>query len=193
MLNPNFVFLGLCFNIIGGISYFVDTIKGKTKPNKVTWFLWALAPLIAFFAELKQGIGVTALLTFIVGFNPLMIFIASFVNKKSQWKISRLDIVCGFLSLVGLLLWYLTKSGNIAILFSILSDALAGVPTMIKAWHFPETENYLAFLCGAISAGITLLTIKQWNIAYYGFPLYIFISTIIMVLLIKGKLRKVIS
>jgi len=29
-------------------------------------------------------------------------FIASFVNKKAEWKIQKLDIICGILSFMGL-------------------------------------------------------------------------------------------
>ncbi|MBI2028865.1 hypothetical protein HYT02_00410 [Candidatus Gottesmanbacteria bacterium] len=187
MLNPNFVYLGILISLSGSISYIIDTLKGKTKPNKVTWFMWALAPLIAFSAQVHQGVGKEALLSFIVGFNPLLVFIASFVNKNAYWKITRLDLFYGGLSILGLILWYITKIGNIAILFAILSDGLAAVPTVIKAYHFPETENYKIFLAGAIAALITLLTIKVWNFENYAFSLYIFFICAILFILIKFK------
>ena len=38
MLDPNFVIVGVVIGFLGGISYLVDTLKGKTKPNRVTWF-----------------------------------------------------------------------------------------------------------------------------------------------------------
>lgn len=53
MLNENFVILGAVIFAIGSLSYLIDTLKGKVKPNRVTFFLWALAPLIAFAAEVK--------------------------------------------------------------------------------------------------------------------------------------------
>src|SRR5918992_4551489 len=31
---------------LGALSYLIDTLKGKVQPNKVSWFVWALAPLI---------------------------------------------------------------------------------------------------------------------------------------------------
>ena len=98
MINENFVFLGLALSILGGLSYLIDTLKGKTKPNRVTWFFWAAAPLIAFVAEIQQGVGIQSLLTFIVGFNPLLIFIASFVNKKAYWELRKVDYFCGLLA-----------------------------------------------------------------------------------------------
>lgn len=193
MINQNFVLLGVFFNLIGGLSYLIDTIKGKTKPNKVTWFLWTLAPAIAFSAEIKQGVGIQSLLTFMVGFNPLLIFLASFINPKSKWKVKKLDFICGGLSILGLILWYLTKVGNVAIVFSILADGLAGIPTILKSYTNPETENYKVFLGGAISAAITLLTIKNWVLAEYGFPLYILFINTLFVSLIKFRIGRLLE
>ena len=175
MLNPNFVILGAVIYFFGALSYLISTIKGTTKPNRVTWFLWAFAPLIAFVAQIGEGVGIQSLMTFIIGFTALLIFIASFLSKEAAWKLSRFDFICGFLSLVGLLLWYVTKNGNFAILFAILADIMATVPTLTKSYSYPETENYHDYLGAFINALITLLTIDIWNFAYVGFPLYIFL------------------
>lgn len=193
MISPYFIFVGLALSLYGAFSYFLDTIRGKVQPNKLSWFLWALAPLIAFAAELQQGVGLQSLMTFIVGFNPLVIFLASFVNKKAYWKLSKFDVLCGVLSLVGLFLWFATKTGNIAIIFSIGADLLAGIPTLRKAYFAPHTENHKVFFFGLVNAIITILTITKWNLAYVGFPLYIICFNAVAVLLIKYKLGKVIQ
>ena len=189
MINENFIYLGAALNLVGSTSYVIQTIKGKTKPNRVTWFLWALAPMIAFGAMLGEGVSVLGgLMTFMVGFGPLLVLIASFVNKKSVWKITTFDIVCGILSLVGVGLWFITRTATIAIVFSILADALAGLPTLVKSFKEPETESSLVFFFGAISAAITLLEAKVWDFAYVGFALYIFIICAVIFILVRFKL-----
>jgi hypothetical protein len=185
MINEKFVLFGAVLNIIGSSGYAIDTLKGKTKPNRVTWLLWALAPLIAFSAEIKSGVGLKSLMTFMVGFGPLLVFIASFINRQSFWKISRLDIVCGVLSLLALILWAITGTGAVAILLSIAADLLAGVPTLIKSYKDPGSESYLVFLFGGISAAITLLTVKEWTLAIAGFPAYIFLICAVLFVLIR--------
>ena len=190
MIDSRFIFVGALFQLIGGLSYLVATVRGKVQPNRITWFLWAFAPLLAFFAELQQGVGIQSLLTFLVGFNPLLIFLASFVNKSSVWKIGRLDIICGLLSLVGLLLWYVTHDGTIAIVCSILADCFAGIPTVVKAYKAPETESGSAFFFGTLFAIITLLTIKTWSLASFGFPVYILLMNLLLVVLIFSKVGK---
>ena len=190
MLNQNFVIVGAIIATIGGASYLIETLKGKVKPNRVSYFLWSLAPLIAFFAELKQGVGLQSLMTFMVGFLPLTTFIASFVNINAEWKLTSFDVTCGALSVVGLILWSITKSGNIAIVFSILADALAALPTIVKAFNYPETEIAWPYFTATISAGLTLLTIKVWDFAVYAFPLYILLVTLVISSLVQFKLGR---
>ena len=188
MINQNFIYLGIFLQSIGGLDYLIGTIKGKVKPNRVSLFLWAAAPLIAFYAQIQQGVGPEAFVTFIVGFIPLLVFCASFVNKKSVWKITILDIVCGLFSLSGLLLWFVTKSGNVAILFSIIADLLAGIPTVIKSFNNPETESVFIYFFGTINVVIGLLVIKTWNFENYAFLIYLLIISLIFTVLIQFKI-----
>ncbi len=191
MINQNFVLLGAIIAAIGCLSYLIDTVKGKVKPNRVSFLVWSLAPLIAFVAEIKQGVGLQSLMTFVVGFLPLTIFIASFFNNKAVWKLTRFDLTCGAFSIIGLVLWYITKSGNIAIIFSILADGLAALPTIVKSFNFPETESGWPYFSATISAAITLLTVKVWDVANVGFPIYVLIVTLVISALVQFKLGKV--
>ena len=82
MINENFVFIGTLLSLLGGLAYFKDTLTGRVKPNRVTWFLWTLAPAVAFIAQISQGVGIhQSLITFMAGFNSLIFLFASFVNK----------------------------------------------------------------------------------------------------------------
>lgn len=190
MIDERFVIVGALFNIAGSGTYAYNTLRGRTKPNRVTWFLWALAPLIAVSAQWLEGVTWAALMTFMVGFGPLLIFMSSFVNHKAFWKITKLDIVCGSISLLALVLWLVTGEGLVAIVFSILADLIAGIPTIVKAFNEPETEHPSVFRNGAISAAITLLVIDEWTFANYGFALYILLICLVLYILIRFKVGK---
>ncbi len=193
MINENFVFLGAIIYLIGGGSYIWETLKGKVKPNRVSWGFWTLAVMIAFAAEIKQGVGLPSLATFMVGFVPLLIFISSFVNREAYWKLTKFDAFCGLLSVIGLILWYLTKNPNLAILFSIFADLAAGIPTLVKSYKFPETENWHEFITGASNVFIGILTLKAFSFAYLAFPLYIFCYDSIAFVLIKFRIGKIMT
>jgi len=188
MISEKFILIGAVLNLIGSTGYLRDTLRGKNRPNRISWLLWALAPGIAFSAELSHGVGLPALMTFMVGFGPLLIFLGSFVNRKSVWKLSRLDIACGVLSVFALVLWQLTGSGTVAILLSVIADGLAAVPTLIKAYRDPDSESWNVFLFGGTSALITLLALNTWDFAHVAFPLYIFAICAVLVVLIRFRI-----
>lgn len=187
MIDERFVFLAFLFNISSTSSYLYAVIKGRAKPNKVTWFLWALAPLIGFTAQISEGVGISSLMTFGIGFGPALIFLASFLNKKSEWKISKFDLLCGSVSLLALALWALTRNAMLALILSLTADLVACFPTLIKSWYFPETEDSRAYVLAAISAFITTLSLQVWTFSYYAFPLWTLIICTIFVFLIKFK------
>jgi hypothetical protein len=188
MLNQNFVIIGTLLGAAGSLAYLVDTVKGKVKPNRVSFLLWSIAPLIAFAAQIKQGVGLESLMTFSTGFLPLTVFIASFVNKKAEWKITKFDLICGVLSMAGLILWLVTKVGNIAITFSILADALAAVPTLVKAYRYPDTEMAWPWIATVFGVVLTLLTLNGLTFANSGFIIYILIVNTLIFSLVQFRI-----
>jgi hypothetical protein len=188
MLDPNFIIVGALIGAAGSLAYLVSTVKGKVKPNRVSFLLWSIAPFIAFAAQIEQGVGLEALMTFSTGFLPLVIFLASFVNKKAEWKLTRFDLLCGFFSIVGLVLWIITKVGNVAIFFSIVADALAAIPTIVKSYKYPDTESAWPWIASPAGVVLTLLTISKWTFANSGFIIYIFIVNSLIFVLVRFRI-----
>src|SRR5215207_7910444 len=193
MLNQNFIIIGALLGAAGSFAYLVDTVKGNVKPNRVSFLLWSIAPLIAFAAQIKQGVGLESLMTFSTGFLPLTVFIASFVNKKAEWKITKFDLVCGVLSILGLILWLVTKVGNIAITFSIVADALAAIPTLVKAYKYPDTELAWPWIATVFGVILTLLTLNRLTFANSGFIIYILLVNTLIFSLVQFRIGEKLS
>ena len=188
MLPGYFVIVAIVVNGVGSLGYLAGTLGGTTQPHRVTFFLWTLAGLIAFAAQLTEGVGAAAWFAFGGGAGAGAIFIASFFNPHGSWRISRFDVSCGALSLSGLGLWWATRDGELAILFSIAADLLAATPTIIKAYRRPDTENSFAYwACGAAGL-ITLLVLDQWRFADYAFAAYSFLACLGLAALITSRI-----
>ena len=187
MLPGYFVIVGTLIGAAGSVAYLVDTVKGKVRPNRVTFFMWSLAPMIAFSAQIGQGVGLESLMTFSAGFSPLLVFIASFVNKKAQWKLTGFDLSCGVLSLAGLALWMITREGNVAIFFSIVADGLAAIPTIVKAYKYPETEPAWPWIATVIGVILTLLTLTEFTFANCGFIVYIMVMNSVIYVFVQFR------
>ncbi len=193
MLPENFVFLAAALNLIGGSGYIVATLRGQAKPHRVTWVIWTIAAFIAFAAEISDGVGIAALMTFVTGFGPAVVVAVSFISPHASWRISRFDIICGGLALGGLGLWVLTHTSAFAMVFAIAAAFIASIPTLLKAYSYPETENSSAFWLGASCAGVTMLTLDHWNLSHSGFPVYVAVIDLVLASLISFKLGTLLS
>lgn len=191
MIDQNWVFLAVAINLVGAIIYAYSVVKGNTRPNRVTWFILSFAPLLAFAAMMLQGVSFReSVFTLETGISPIIIFISTFFAKQPKWKITKFDLMCGALSIIGFLLWIILKEGNVAIAFAIAADGLAFLPTLLKAYRYPETESPWAFMMGAVAACIALAIITEWNFAHVAFPMYILIADVLATLFIYFKLGK---
>ena len=172
------VVVSVLLMVWGAYDYLRDTLAGKTKPNRVSWSLWALAPLISLGAAFDADADVWASIRVLVGgIVPAVIFLASFINKNSYWRLGRFDWFCGGLSLAALVFWQLADSPLVAVLLATAANTLATIPTLVKAWNYPETESRLIFITSFISAILIIPAIPVWTIANSTFQIGLMLTT----------------
>src|SRR5215469_15747249 len=81
---------------VGSLAYVRDTLEGKSKPNRMTFLIWAAGPFIGVGAGIAAGAAWWALLpVFVGGLGPFAIFLASFRNPAAHWQLGPLDYACG--------------------------------------------------------------------------------------------------
>ena len=173
MLDPKFAILAGIIAVASAASYAFDTLRGRNQPNRVTWAMWTVVPMITFAAQIGQGVGLQSVFTFAGGFGPLLVLIATFVNPKAYWRLTSFDLTCGLMSLAALVLWAITGKGLVALVLSVVADFFAAVPTIKKSYRVPVSESGYPFLFGVVAALITLLTIKEWTLANSAFGIYV--------------------
>lgn len=175
MLDPVFISVAIALRIWAGVDYFVATLKGRVKPNPVTWLFWGIAPLVAFAAQAQHGLEPASWVTLVLGIGPLLIFGAAITkNKRQRWKISIFDVLCGASAAIGIILWQATNDPAMALTFGIIADILGGIPTVYKAFVRPDSERAFPYFLSLCSMVVTVLTVQQLNYLTLGFPVYIF-------------------
>lgn len=183
------VLLSAAIGLTGTYAYLRDMLRGTSRPNLVTWGLWALAPLIATGAALTAHADPWATVRiFMAGFGPLLIFMAAFLVPQSYWKLHAVDYFCGALSLLALVAWLAADSPLLAIFLAASADLFATIPTLIKAWRHPETETFYTYLVGIFTATIIIPAIPVWNIENAAFQVYLMIAnTALCLVVLRGR------
>ncbi len=174
MLPEHFALVGAVIASFGGLYYLYETIVGRAQPNRITWLLWGIFPMIIFIAQRAEGVEGISWASFTAGLTPLLVVAASFFNKKAYWKTEPRDYYLMGAAVVGMILWGVTENPNLAILFSLLADVLAGIPTLLKSYRHPESESWIAYAISAVGFGISILAIQVFDFANAAFVVYLF-------------------
>ena len=191
MLPEYFAIIGAVIGSLGGYYYLYETIVGEARPNRVTWLLWGIFPLVIFVAQRAQGVESLSWTSFVAGFTPLLIVAASFFNKKAYWKSVPRDYYLMAAAIIGIILWAVTDNPNLAILFSLLADILAAVPTLIKAYREPHSESWIAYTISTLGFGISFFSVQTYNFENAVFVAYIFLlNGALAVLASRGRRPK---
>ncbi|HEX6022388.1 MAG TPA: hypothetical protein VFZ00_10365 [Solirubrobacter sp.] len=189
MIPEYFAVVGAVIGSVGGLYYLLDTITGRAQPNRVTWLLWWLFPMITFGAQRAQGVEGLSWATFAAGFTPFLIVLASFLNTDAYWKTRAADYYLMAGALVGIGLWFATDDPNLAIFFAIVADLLAGIPTVAKAYRFPHTESWVAYSISAVGFGVGVLAIPAFTFENAAFIAYVFAINALLAILAFGGPR----
>ena len=190
MISPRFVLLGSLLDIVGVALYVRDTWNGSTAPNRVTWTLWGVMPLLAFGVQRQEHIGWASIMALVLGLGPFVVLAVSFHDPNAVWRIGRFDVVCGAISLVGLGFWVASSHPTVALISFVVADAVAALPTVRKAFVAPQSETSWNFLAVAIFALLTMLSLRQWTTAGALFATSILVMNIVIWLFITTKVGR---
>lgn len=192
MLDPHWVFLGAALGLFGSTRYSIAIVRGSVRPNLVTWSLWALAPIIAFFAQLDAGVGLPAVMTLAAGLGPTIVLATSLISRRHFARFGVFDLGCTIVAVIALAVWFGLGDAPMAVYFAVAADGIAALPTLIKAWRHPDSENALFYLVVSAGATITLLTITTWNPETWAFVAYQFAICMSLAIMIPLR-RRVLS
>ncbi len=159
-----FTILGLLSAIIfviADIPYLRDTIKGTTKPHRVTWGVVVFLNIVGFANQFASGADNSLWIFAAAVIMTSSIFIASLKNGvggHSKGDIFSV-IICG----VGVLLWLFFKDPVFSIFANIFVGFVALLPTFKKTAKDPNSETKITWLLGTISTTLAAISVGELN------------------------------
>ena len=188
VIDPRFVFLAIAVSLFGTWGYVRDTLRGTTSPHRVTWSLWGLEGVLTFIVEIQAHVGLASLMTLTMGFVPLVVVAVSFRNPHAVWQINGFDVLCGLVSVLGLVLWCFVDQATLALILFVAADQVAALPTLRKSWLVPHSETSRAYFMGSANCAITLLTLRHFTTAGVLFPGCILVTDLFIGALVATRL-----
>lgn len=186
---PGFaVYIAALIGVLGVLGYIRDTLRGNTFPHRITWFLWALIPLVTLVVQRRAHVGVQAVMTLSYFVTPMAVLVVSFVARRGSWTITVFDWACGGVCLIAIAVYAATLRGDLAIGLLLTAELFAALPTVRKSWKAPETETWTVFFAGLVGSILTLLTVTHWTFPTYALSSWITLQSATEVVLVRGRL-----
>jgi hypothetical protein len=189
VIDPRWVFVSAVLGMAGSVRYAFAIVRGTVRPNLVTWSLWAAVPLIAFSAQLDSGVGLPAVQTLVAGAGPLVVVVTGVCTRRNLARLGAFDLACALAACAALGAWLGLGEAALAVVFAVAADAAAALPTVVKAWHDPASENLLFYVLVGTGATVTLLTITSWSPAAWAFAAYVLTLSVSLVAIVSGRRR----
>jgi len=135
--------------VVQVIPYIASILRGHTKPERMTYFIWFIVDSLSIGSYIAVGARTTIWVGLVYVFTGLSIFLLSL--KHGMGGYSTLDVICLLLAVAGIAVWATTSSALLALCFSTFAAKIGYLPTIKKAYFYPETENTLSWTMTAIT------------------------------------------
>jgi len=178
-----FTIIGIIFMIASYSIYIYSIFKGNTRPHPFSWFIWGLLTAIGFLAQISDGAGIGASITFLSAVISFGIAIIGYIQRENI-TISRSDKWAFILSLTAIPLWMITQTPLWSIILITLIDLAGFYPTFRKSWFRPEQESVSSFALGGFKHLFTILALQNYSIITALFPVSLVISNFMLIAMI---------
>lgn len=174
----------LILSIVSPVFYTKSMIAGHAKPHRTTrLIIWlaAVAGLLGVMGSTNVA-GIVFAVIFLARASYLLIMSLIYGVGGT----SRLDRYCLVVGVLALVLYVVTGNGLLAISFGILADLIGYVPTFVKTWHSPKSEDPTFFIIEGLASLLAIVAIGEMR-ADILFPMYFVLCSAAVVLLIYRK------
>ncbi len=143
--------------IIGDIPYIRDIIRGKTKPHRVSWLIFLILNIIFLINQI--ALNATNSLWIIVAWIIVTLLVFLLSIKKGVGGFTKLDILCLFGVVVGLILWNIFDNPILSLMCNAIVSILAFIPTLIKTYIHPHTETSISWFTASLSSLLAAISV----------------------------------
>ncbi len=181
-----FTIISISIYLVGAIPYWRDVLSGRTIPHLFSVLVWLILVWFNCYVLWLNGEWLWFIPSIIMAIS-LFFAVIFWVKMFKQIQINWFDYICLILS--GLLLVYYFFSQNIinTVIFTVIIDFIAFLPTFKKGWLQPWTESILIYLLAWVNQIFTILSLSEFSMETSLFWGYIFFGNVIFFIMVAFR------
>jgi hypothetical protein len=171
----------LILSLISPIFYTKSMLAHKAKPHRITRLIvWlaAIAGLVGVLGSTNTS-GIIFAIIFLARASYLLIMSLIYGVGGA----SRLDKYCLAIGALAVIFYTITGNGLLAISLGIVADLIGYIPTFVKTWHKPHSEDPTFFIIEGVASLSAVFAIWELRVDIL-FPIYFVACSATVTLLI---------
>jgi hypothetical protein len=165
-------------------------IRGNFRPQRMTRFLILVFSAIYVISLFVQGDRNAIWLALVSLISTLVIFLLSI--KKGMGGFAKLDIIVLVIVVFSIIVWKITNNPVLGLTMSLVADLTSYIPTFVKVWKFPETEEWKFYASVVLANFLNLLSISNYTFSKIILQSYLLgvNATIILIIVFRERILK---
>lgn len=167
-------FLAGAVSLLAFLPYVVDTLTGRTRPQRASWLIWSVLGSIALGSQIAEGATHSLWFALSQVGATILIFLLGITRGVGGLMVPGNRLVLAVAAAV-LVLWFLTRDPAWALCFSIGISTLGAATTLLKAFRAPETETLSTWVLSAVASACALVSVGRLDGMLMLYPAYLLI------------------
>jgi len=172
-------------NTVALVPYIRDIFRGKTKPERATWWVFLGLSGFALVGQIQAGTRWALLMT------VANVLAAGIIAVCSIWfgygRLHRRDWVSLGIAALGIGMAQVVNSSLLALVVVIGVDIAGFWLTVHKTWQAPHSETLISWVLATVSAGFGVAAVGKLNLAQLVYPVYILVSNGLLTYIIVAR------
>jgi hypothetical protein len=171
-------FLSALLILIAAPPYVIDTIKGKTKPERITWFIFSILGVIAFVSQVAAGASWSLVFSGLDTSASILVFLLAL--KHGVGGHTRLDVWALCVAGIGVVIAIVAKEPLISLLGVILADVSGFALTVKKTYENPSSETTISLLLVGTAALFGIAAADKLSLSILLYPFYLMLANYVV-------------
>ncbi len=161
-------------------------LANKAKPHRVIRLIVWLASVAGILGVLYSANLSAQIFAIIFFVRATYLLLMSF--RYGVGGATKLDKSCLVIGIIALFAYFYTGSGLLAVTLGILADLIGYIPTFVKTYHQPESEDPSFFAIEGLASLFGVIAVGSIQVGIL-FPIYfVLCSAFILILIYRKKI-----
>jgi hypothetical protein len=139
--------------------YYVDILRGRTKPQRAAYAIFGTVATISFFSQMAAGAKASLWFAAVLVLNTYIVFLLSI--KRGIGGFGAKDKVSLLLVAIILVAWYITNSASLAVVLVVSLNTIAKYLVVMKVYKLPYSDLLFTWVVSTFASIFAALSVGK--------------------------------